>query len=231
MPGQSAIEWTEKTWNPVTGCTKVSAGCDNCYAERITARFGGDFSKVILHPERLEVPLKWKKPSLIFVNSMSDLFHPEIPFTFVESVFKVMREAEQHTFQILTKRPSRMKHFPGHWPPNVWAGTSIENAEYRWRADQLRMVPAGTKFLSIEPLIGPVGPLNLSSIDWVIVGGESGYNHREIEIGWVRDIRDQCLDANVAFFFKQWGGRSPKAGGRTLDGRLWDELPKVAVAV
>lgn len=230
MPGFTTIEWTDRSWNPVTGCTKVSAGCDHCYAERITKRFARDFTEITCHPDRLELPLRWKDPSRIFVNSMSDLFHPHVSWEFVKQVFDVMERARWHTFQILTKRPSRMKHYPGRWPDNVWAGTSIEEARYRWRADQLRNVPASTRFLSIEPLIAPVGTLDLTGIQWVIVGGESGPHHRPIEQDWVTEIRDQCAQAEVAFFFKQWGGRTSKAGGRTLEGREWSEMPQPVLA-
>lgn len=228
MPGETSIEWTEKTWNPVTGCTKVSPGCDNCYAERITKRFGKDFTQITLHPERLDVPRKWRIPTVIFVNSMSDLFHPQVPFSFVESVFDVARDCPQHIFQILTKRPSRMKHFSAEWPSNVWAGTSIENHDYKWRTDQLRFVNANIRFLSIEPLIGPIGTLDLNGIHWVIVGGESGPRHRAIEEEWVVDVKNQCDNAGVAFFFKQWGGRTSKANGRTLLGQTWDAMPEIA---
>ncbi len=225
MPSNTSIEWTEKTWNPVTGCTKVSPGCDNCYAERITRRFGGDFERIQLHPDRLDAPKKWRKPATVFVNSMSDLFHPLVPFEFVEDVFRIMEQCPQHTFQILTKRPSRMKHFAAGWPGNVWAGTSIESAEYRWRTDQLRQVGASVRFLSVEPLLGPVGNINLDGIDWVIVGGESGPGHRPIQEEWILDIKSQCDRADVSFFFKQWGGRTSKANGRSLLGRTWDDMP------
>lgn len=226
MPGLTAIEWTDRTWNPVTGCTKVSPGCDNCYAERITRRFGGSFDRVTLHPDRLHAPLSWRKPSSVFVNSMSDLFHSEtVPFEFVDRVFDVMRRCPQHVFQILTKRPSRMKHYRREWPANVWAGTSIESQDYVWRVDQLRMVEAKVKFLSIEPLIGRIYNLDLTDIDWVIVGGESGPGHRPIDPTWVRDLRDQCVSEEVPFFFKQWGGLRSKSHGRLLDGKLWDQMP------
>jgi protein gp37 len=204
----------------------VSPGCDNCYAERIATRFKKDFSKVELHPERLKIPISWKSPSRIFVNSVSDLFHPEVPFEFVQQVFDIASACERHIFQVLTKRPSRMKHFNGVWPQNVWAGTSIENAEYKWRIDQLRLVPASIRFLSIEPLIGPVGKLDLDGIDWVIVGGESGPGHRPLSEDWVTEIKLQCDAGGVAFFFKQWGGHTSKAGGRELDGRVWNAMPE-----
>ncbi len=228
MPGVSSIEWTNKTWNPVTGCTKVSAGCDNCYAERISKRFGRDFSEIRLHDDRLEAPLHWRKPSLIFVNSMSDLFHPDVPYSFVREVFEVAAACPQHTFQVLTKRPNRMKLYPNCWPANVWAGTSIENQEFVWRADQLRRVRASVRFLSLEPLIGPITQIDLSGIDWVIVGGESGPGHRPMERAWVETIRGHCHTSGVAFFFKQWGGHNSKAGGRVLGERTWDEMPNAA---
>ncbi|MDA1278833.1 MAG: phage Gp37/Gp68 family protein [Chloroflexi bacterium] len=227
MAGKTSIEWTEKTWNPVTGCTKVSAGCDNCYAERITRRFGGDFTKVILHPERLDAPVRWKNPTTVFVNSMSDLFHSgAVPFDYVDRVFDVMEKCPQHTFQILTKRPSRMKHFPREWPRNVWAGTSVESTETAWRIDQLRQVDSHVRFLSLEPLLGALPNLDLNGIGWVIVGGESGPGHREIREEWVLEIKSQCIDAGVPFFFKQWGGIRPKTGGRELAGRLWSQMPR-----
>lgn len=225
MPGKTAIEWTNRTWNPVTGCTKVSAGCENCYAERITNRFGNNFAEITLHEDRLQLPRRWRQPSYIFVNSMSDLFHPSVDFSFVDRVFDVMRDCPQHVFQILTKRPSRMKHYAGEWPDNVWAGTSIESAEYVWRADQLRQVSSGIRFLSIEPLIAPTGHLNLTGIHWVIVGGESGPGYRRMQEDWAKDIRDQCVAAEIPFFFKQWGGHTSKAGGRTLEGELWSQFP------
>ena len=226
MPGDTPIEWTNKSWNPVTGCTKVSPGCDHCYAERLTERFGHDFSKVTLHPNRLDAPLHWKRPSYIFVNSMSDLFHSEkVPYSFVDQVFDVIRGCPQHIFQILTKRPQRMKHYPGIWPSNAWAGVSIESDTYTWRADVLRKVRAPIRFLSLEPLLGPLESLNLEDIQWVIVGGESGPGHRPMDLEWVLDIRDKCLAQNIPFFFKQWGGLTPKAGGRLLDETTWNQMP------
>ncbi len=225
MPGTTRIEWTNKTWNPVTGCTKVSPGCDHCYAERLSNRFGRDFTQVTRHPNRLDAPLHWREPSYIFVNSMSDLFHPHVPFAFVDQVFDIIRQCPQHTFQILTKRPSRMWRYPGQWPTNAWAGVSIESQEYAWRADTLRRVPTAVRFLSVEPLVAPITTLNLQGIHWVIVGGESGPGHRPMDINWVRALRDQCVQEHVSFFFKQWGGLTPKSGGRELDGRTWDEMP------
>ena len=225
----TAIEWTDKTWNPTTGCNKVSPGCKHCYAETITKRFhqhfpnGFDFT---LHPERLEEPKKWRKPSRVFVNSMSDLFHERMPLGFLQDIFRVMAESPRHVFQILTKRHERMLELAPElvWPENVWMGVSVENQDYAHRVDCLREVPATVRFLSCEPLLGPLA-LDLNGIHWVIVGGESGKGHRPIEAGWVRDIRDQAQASGVSFFFKQWGGIHPKAGGRELDGRAYDEMP------
>ena len=226
MPGDTRIEWTNKTWNPVTGCTKVSPGCDHCYAERLTERFGRDFSEVKLHPGRLDAPAHWKQPSYIFVNSMSDLFHSEkVPYAYVDQVFDIIRRCPQHVFQILTKRPQRMRHYPGSWPSNAWAGVSIESEAYTWRADFLRKVGAQVRFLSLEPLLGPLDSLNLEEIQWVILGGESGPGHRPMNPEWVLDIRDRCRARGIPFFFKQWGGLTPKSGGRLLEGRTWDEMP------
>jgi protein gp37 len=234
----SAIEWTDATWNPVTGCTKISRGCDNCYAERFSERFRGveghpfEFGfDLTLRPERLSQPLSWRRPRLIFVNSMSDLFHKSVPWPFIDKVFDVMEAADWHVFQLLTKRSPIMRNYlraryENRLPPShVWCGVSVEDAQARSRIEHLRHAPAGGRFLSIEPLIGPVGTLNLEGIDWVIVGGESGPRARPIDAEWVREIRDQCLQQGVAFFFKQWGGLRPKDGGRDLDGREWNELP------
>ncbi|QIN82802.1 DUF5131 family protein [Rubrobacter tropicus] len=226
---KTAIEWTDKTWNPTTGCNKVSPGCKHCYAETITKRFtqhfpnGFDFT---LHPERLDDPRRWRKPSRVFVNSMSDLFHERMPFPLLESIFRVMEECPRHVFQILTKRHERLAELAPEldWPRNVWMGVSVENQDYAHRADYLRRVPAAVRFLSCEPLLGPLD-LDLEGIHWAIVGGESGRGHRPIEAGWVRDIRTQARNAGAAFFFKQWGGLHPKAGGRELDGRVYDEMP------
>jgi protein gp37 len=252
----SSIEWTEATWNPVTGCDRISPGCDHCYALTLSARLkamgqpryqndgdprtSGPGFKLTMHEDKLNEPLRWRKPRVVFVNSMSDLFHKDVDPTFIHRAFNTMRDCPQHTFQVLTKRPKRMARtvstyyesrrerlfLPNLAPlPNVWLGTSIESDDYVWRADHLRAAPAAVRFISAEPLLGPLPSLNLDSIDWLIVGGESGEGHRPIEAEWVRDLRDACLDAGVAFFFKQWGGIRPKSGGRELDGRTWDEMP------
>ena len=231
----SAIEWTESTWNPLTGCTKVSPGCKNCYAERMAKRLqamGLDKYKqgfrLALHPEVLEEPLNWLKPQNIFVNSMSDLFHKDVPVDFILSIFDVMRRAHWHQFQILTKRAERLLELDASidWPENAWMGVSVENADYVYRIDLLRQTHAAIKFLSLEPLLGALPNLDLGGIHWVIVGGESGPHARPIEYEWVRDIRDQCQRSKVAFFFKQWGGTRKKKTGRLLDNRTWDELPR-----
>lgn len=234
MSGKSTIEWTDSTWNPVTGCTKVSPGCRHCYAETFAERWRGipghpyeQGFDLHLWPERLELPLTWKKPRTIFVNSMSDLFHESIPLDFIRRVFGTMERASQHTFQILTKRSERLAKVAPDliWPSNVWMGVSIETAKHLWRADYLRTVPAVVRFLSLEPLLGPLGTLNLSGIHWVIVGGESGPGARPIEAPWVKDIRKQCWRERVPFFFKQWGGARKKKSGRLLDGRTWNGMP------
>lgn len=238
MADVTAIEWTDATWNPVTGCTKISAGCDNCYAERFSERFRGvpghPFETgfdLTLRPARLQQPLGWREPRMIFVNSMSDLFQKEVPYAFIGQVFDTMERADWHTFQVLTKRSSLMRDFlrdrygPRRGPKHIWCGVSVEDGARRARIRHLRDAPAGLRFLSIEPLIGPVGRLDLDGIDWVIVGGESGPRARPINPAWVRDVRDQCQAACVAFFFKQWGGFRPKSGGRDLDGREWSEFP------
>ncbi len=235
MTSKSSIEWTDSTWNPVTGCTKISPGCKNCYAERMAKRlkamgqpnYKNGFN-LTLHPHMLRRPLEWKKPSLIFVNSMSDLFHQDVPLEFILQVFDTMKEANWHQFQILTKRSERLMELSSKitWPDNVWMGVSVENQEYVYRIDHLRKTEAKIKFLSMEPLIGPVTEMNLDNIDWVIVGGESGPRSRPIEKKWVLGIRDQCKKAYVPFFFKQWGGTNKKKTGRLLQGRTWDELPR-----
>lgn len=239
MAEKSTIEWTDSTWNPVTGCTKVSPGCKNCYAERLAVRLKAMGNRryqngfaVTLHPDQLTLPLRWSQPRQIFVNSMSDLFHEAVPEEYIRRVFDVMVQADWHIFQVLTKRAERLNALALRlpWPPNVWQGVSIENARYTWRIKHLCKVPAVVRFLSVEPLLGPIPNLPLDGIHWVIVGGESGPNHRPMDPGWVRVIRDQCLTAGVPFFFKQWGGRTPKAGGRTLDGRTWEEIPVLNLA-
>jgi protein gp37 len=234
MGTQSDIEWTESTWNPVTGCTKVSPGCKHCYAERMAMRlkamgqpkYASGF-KLALHEDTLEQPLGWEKPSVIFVNSMSDLFHQDVPLTFIHKVFDVMRRASWHTFQVLTKRSRRLLELNPEidWPGNVWMGVSVENRDYTFRIEHLRQTDAQIKFLSLEPLLGPLPGLNLRGIDWVIVGGESGPAARPMAEEWVIDIRDQCLVARVPFFFKQWGGIRRKQAGRVLRGRTWDQIP------
>lgn len=234
MAGRSNIEWTEATWNPVTGCTKISAGCKNCYAERMAKRlvamrnprYRNGFN-VTLHHDLIDAPRKWVKPRKIFVNSMSDLFHSEVPLDFIQSVFNTMTETPQHTYQVLTKRPERLLELSPYltFAPNIWVGTSVEDDRVRNRIDILRQVPAHILFLSCEPLIGPLNNLNLNGIDWVIVGGESGPGARPMEEEWVRDIRDRCIEQNVAFFFKQWGGVQKHRNGRILDNRTYDEYP------
>ncbi len=243
MRDRSLIEWTETTWNPVTGCDKVSAGCDNCYAMTLAKRLkamgaerysqdgdprtSGPGFAVRTHPTALDQPYRWRQPRVVFVNSMSDLFHAKVPVSFIRDVFAVMADTPRHTYQMLTKRSLRMRRLADQldWPANLWAGVSVENADALLRVDHLREVPAAVRFLSVEPLIAPIGPMNLDGIGWVIVGGESGPRHRPIEAQWVREVRDQCNAHAVPFFFKQWGGSTPKAGGRELDGRRWDEMP------
>jgi len=239
MSSTSSIEWTDATWNPVTGCTRVSPGCANCYAERIAERFRGTPAfpngfDVTLHANRVLLPLSWRRPRRIFVNSMSDLFHEQVPLKFVRSVFDTMARAHWHEFQILTKRSERLKQLAPklEWPKNVWTGVSVENQRWTCRIDDLRSVPAAVRFLSVEPLLGPL-QLDLQGIDWVIVGGESGPGARPMRLDWAVSVRDQCLAAGVPFFFKQWGSHdaagtrmSKKAAGRALDGRTWDGLPE-----
>lgn len=236
----SKIEWTESTWNPLTGCTKISPGCKHCYAERMALRlqamgqpnYVNGFT-LTLHEHVLELPLQWKTPQMIFVNSMSDLFHENVPVDFIQKVFSVMTTASWHTFQVLTKRSDRLLELDKQlsWPENVWMGVSIENKDYTYRIDHLRQTHARTKFLSLEPLLGPLSNLNLSSIHWVIVGGESGPKARPMKKSWVLEIRDHCQSAKVPFFFKQWGGTNKKKTGRELDGQTWDELPASALLV
>lgn len=243
MAGGTSIEWTEVTWNPTTGCDRVSEGCDNCYAltlaKRLKAmgsekyqndgdpRTSGPGFGVTVHPDALLIPYSWRQPRLVFVNSMSDLFHAKVPLDFLRQIFAVMAGTPQHTYQVLTKRSARLRKIGGRldWPDNVWMGVSVENAQALYRVDHLSAVPAAVRFLSCEPLIGPLDGINLDRIDWVIAGGESGPGHRPVDLKWVTDIRDACRAAQVPFFFKQWGGRTPKAGGRTLEGRIFGEMP------
>jgi protein gp37 len=230
----SAIEWTEATWNPVTGCTKTSAGCERCYAERMALRLKGmgqaNYARgftVALHPRTLGLPLAWKQPKMIFVNSMGDLFQEDVPLDFIQEVFDVMHRADWHTYQVLTKRSERLVELDPvlTWAPHVWMGVSVENADYTHRIDHLRRTHAALKFLSLEPLLGPMPALDLKGIHWVVVGGESGPGARPMKPEWVTDIRDQCIGAKVPFFFKQWGGVNKKKAGRLLEGRTWDEMP------
>ena len=235
MGDKSSIEWTNATWNPSVGCTKISPGCDNCYAATLHARltemgqtkYAQPFSKVRTWDRHLRLPLTWKEPRMIFVNSMSDLFHKELPLEYVKSVFAVMAEAQQHTFQVLTKRSGRVAQLAAQldWPKNIWMGVSIEDQAHAYRAAQLATVPAAVRFLSVEPLLEDIRNLPLDGIDWVILGGESGAGFRKLDREWARSIRDQCRDAGVAFFFKQWGGIRPKSGGNRLDGKTWMQFP------
>jgi protein gp37 len=238
MADNSAIEWTDATWNPVTGCTKITRGCDHCYAERFAERFRGVSGHpfeagfdLTLRPARLAQPLGWRRPRRIFVNSMSDLFHKEIPSSFVDQVFDTMEKADWHLYQVLTKRSSLMRDYlesrygSKRAPEHIWCGVSVEDSKARARVSHLREAPASIRFLSVEPLLGPIGEIDLHGIDWVIVGGESGPGARPMDVRWVRAVRDQCIAQGVAFFFKQWGGIRPKSGGRELDGREWSEFP------
>jgi protein gp37 len=240
MADRSAIEWTEATWNPVTGCDEVSPGCAHCYAKTFAERFRGvpghpyeQGFDLRLWPERLDQPMHWKRPRMVFVNSMSDLFHERIPEQFLHGVFAVMQRANHHTFQILTKRHERLAELAPTlpWPDNVWMGVSIENRRFVHRADYLREVPAAVRFISAEPLLGSLEGLDLSGIHWLIAGSESGHHHRPVRAEWVGELRDRCNQESVAFFFKQWGGRHPKSGGRELDGRTWDEMPEAVQLV
>ena len=233
---KSKIEWTESTWNPVSGCTKISRGCDNCYAERMAMRLKAMGTRgyengfeVTLHPHTLEKPLKMKKPQVIFVNSMSDIFHEKIPDTFIFQIFEIMNKAHWHTFQVLTKRPKRLAKLASklNWTDNIWMGVTVEANEYVDRVDYLRDCPAKIKFLSLEPLIDSVDKLDYSEIDWVIAGGESGYGARVMQKGWVLEIRDRCKNENIDFFFKQWGGVNKKKAGRLLDGKYYDAMPEL----
>jgi len=236
MGTHSSIEWTESTWNPVTGCTKTSPGCAHCYAERMALRlcamgqpnYANGF-RLTTHEHMLELPLNWSKPQMVFVNSMSDLFHPDVPEAVIQRVFDTMRRASWHTFQVLTKRSHRLLALDREidWPANVWMGVSVENQDYTLRIEHLQQTNAQLKFLSLEPLLGPLVQLNLRAIDWVIVGGESGPGARPMQAQWVIDVRDQCLVADIPFFFKQWGGTRKKRAGRVLQGQTWDAMPVV----
>lgn len=246
MSDRSAIEWTEATWNPVTGCDRVSAGCEHCYAMTLAKRLkamgsakyqidgdprtSGPGFGITIHPQALDEPRRWRNPRTVFVNSMSDLFHARVPLEFIRDVFDVCHDTPQHTYQVLTKRSLRLRRVADKldWPANLWMGVSVENGAALKRVDHLRQVPAAVRFLSCEPLLGPLDGIKLDGIRWVIAGGESGPNCRPMQISWARGIRDACTDADVAFFFKQWGGRRPKSLGRELDGRLWDEMPSAA---
>ncbi len=248
MSSRSSIEWTETTWNPTTGCDRISAGCDHCYAltlaKRLKAmgsakyqtdgdpRTSGPGFGVTIHEDTLVAPFRWRNPRLVFVNSMSDLFHARVPAEFVQRVFSVMAATPQHTYQLLTKRSTRLRRLAPHlpWPPNVWIGVSVEDSTVTGRVEDLRQVPATVRFLSCEPLLGPLTGLDLVGIEWVIAGGESGPHARAVQPVWVTELRDSCTAAGVPFFFKQWGGRTPKAGGRLLDGRVWDQMPTRAPA-
>lgn len=235
MAHGSTIEWTESTWNPVTGCTKISQGCKHCYAERMATRLQAmgqanyrNGFRLSLQPHMLDLPLSWRKPQNVFVNSMSDLFHDAVPAEYIARVFDVMTRASWHRFQVLTKRSERLRHLANTiiWPSNVWMGVSVEMNRHRQRIDDLRATKAAVKFLSLEPLLGPLPDLNLTGIDWVIVGGESGPGARPMNPAWALDIRDQCLAAQVPFFFKQWGGFNKKAAGRSLEGKHWSQMPR-----
>ena len=237
MGDKSHIEWTDATWNPVTGCEKISPGCKHCYAERLAKRLQAmgqpnyrNGFELTLQPQMLSVPLSWKSPKRIFVNSMSDLFHPDVPLEFIKKVFAVMRRANWHQYQILTKRSERLHELSPklNWDAHVWMGVSVESEKYIHRVDDLRRSGAAVKFLSLEPLLGPLRKLDLRGIDWVIVGGESGPGARPMDPSWAADLRDQCLTAGVAFFFKQWGGAQKKRTGRNLEGRTWDQMPTEA---
>lgn len=243
MGDKSSIEWTEATWNPTTGCNRTSPGCDHCYALTLSKRLkamgqakyqtdgdpvtSGPGFGVAVHPDALGVPYGWRDGRTVFVNSMSDLFHEEVPLEYIRRVFEVMADTPRHTYQVLTKRSKRLAAVAEQldWPPNVWMGVSVEDDRYSFRARHLAAIPAAVRFLSVEPMLGPVPSLDLGSVEWVIVGGESGNQARPIHADWVLNVRDRCIDEGVAFFFKQWGGRTPKAGGRDLDGRTWDEMP------
>ncbi|MGW8378180.1 phage Gp37/Gp68 family protein [Streptomyces sp. ODS28] len=243
MGDRSTIEWTEATWNPTTGCDRVTSGCDNCYALALSRRLkamgaekyqvdgdprtSGPGFGLTVHPDALDVPHQWKAPRMVFVNSMSDLFHAKVPLDFVQQVFQVIADTPQHTYQLLTKRARRLRRVAGDldWPSNLWMGVSVEDAGQLDRVDDLRRVPAAVRFLSCEPLLGPLTNLRLEGVNWVIAGGESGPRHRPVREEWLLELRDVCNEADVPFFFKQWGGRTPKTGGRELEGATWDEMP------
>ena len=245
MADNSAIEWTDATWNPVTGCTKITRGCDNCYAARFAERWRGipghpyeQGFDLRIWPERLDQPARWKRPRMIFVNSMSDLFHKDVPRAFIDKVFDRMEETDRHIYQVLTKRSSLMRDYlrrrfpggakPARAPAHIWCGVSVEDGAAAGRIRHLREAPAAVRFLSVEPLLGPVGDIDLDGISWVIAGGESGPGARAMHLEWVREIRDRCERDGVPFFFKQWGGKTPKAGGRLLDDKEWNGLPRIA---
>ncbi len=243
MGDRTPIEWTESTWNPTTGCDRTSPGCDHCYALTLAKRLkamgtekyqndgdpqtSGPGFQLTLHPDTLDQPRRWRQPRTVFVNSMSDLFHDGVPFSYISDVFAVISDTPQHQYQILTKRSKRLAAISDRldWPTNLWMGVSVENARYRFRVDHLRQVPAAVRFLSCEPLLGPIPDIKLTGMDWVIAGGESGPHARPMLLPWVSDLKDQCGQAGVPFFFKQWGGRTPKAGGRLLEGKTWDDMP------
>lgn len=234
MAENSKIEWTEATWNPITGCTKISDGCKNCYAFTLAKRLQAmnnpryiNAFDLTLHNDLIELPLKWKKPRCIFVNSMSDLFHEDVPFDFIEKVFYTMNKAHWHIFQVLTKRSERLEELATKlkWTDNIWQGVTVESSKYTYRIDHLRKVPSHIKFISFEPLLSNIENLDLTDIDWAIVGGESGFNARPMEEEWAISLRDQCVEGNVPFFFKQWGGINKKKNGRLLKGRIWDDYP------
>ena len=246
MSSRSRIEWTETTWNPTTGCDRISAGCDHCYALTLARRLkamgsakyqadgdprtSGPGFAITAHPDALAAPHRWREPRLVFVNSMSDLFHARVPTEFIREVFAVMAATPRHTYQLLTKRPRRLARLAADlpWPENVWVGVSVEDSTTLWRLGQLRQVPAAVRFVSAEPLLGPLHGIDLTGLHWVIAGGESGPQARAVDLDWVRELRDDCASSGVAFFFKQVGGRTPKAGGRQLDGRTWDQMPQRA---
>ncbi len=233
---KTKIEWTEATWNPVTGCTKVSTGCMNCYAEKMTKRLKAMNSanykngfELTCHPHTLDIPFSWKKPQMVFVNSMSDLFHKDVPEAFIKKVFNVMNIASHHQYQVLTKRSEiLLKMNPIlRWKQNIWMGVSVETSDYKFRIDHLRKTDSKVKFISFEPLLNDIGDVNLNRIDWVIVGGESGPGARPIKKEWVTNLQQQCIESKIPFFFKQWGGVNKKKNGRLLDGKLWSQMPKL----